>query len=282
MHHAALETRMTTIAPPDRQPLGGRHLDDDELVLHYYGELDAAAETMAATHVSACGGCHARYTRLLRVMAAVDSLPAPALPNGFERTVWARLEPALPRRHTWFSRLFIAPPNLAWAATIVLLVAAAFFAGRLTGPHQERTTALLTAEQVREGVLLSDLSEHLDRSQTMLVELVAGAEGGSPSDIDLSIERGRAQELVAANRLYRQTASETGDVTITEVLDDLERLLVELAAAPDHPSAEDVARVKARVAANDLLFKVRVVSSAVRERQKEQIRTRTQERHAKG
>lgn len=248
------------------------HLEDDDLVLHYYGELDATAGRDAIAHLGSCGECHGRFIRLQRVLAAVEAMPAPVLPEGFERTVWARLEPALPARRSWLSRLLIAPPNLAWAATIVLLVIGAFFAGRLS---QERAaTDTPSAADIREGVLLADLTEHLDRSQTVLVELVSGIEPSEDEPVDFSVERDRAEDLVAANRLYRQTAMATGDISITELLDELERLLVELAASPDRVSGDDIQRVRQRIIATDQLFKLRVVSSGVRERQKEQIRAR--------
>jgi hypothetical protein len=250
------------------------HPDEDSLVLHYYGELDATEESATAAHLASCRDCHRQYTRLQRVLAAVNTLPSPALPDGFERTVWARLEPALPQPRAWWSRLFVAPPNLAWAATIVLLVATAFFAGRLSHEEEPGSPAL-TAEQIREGVLLTDLNEHLHRSQTMLIELVSGGEIDSDeSAVDVRPERDRAEELVAANRLYRQTASESGDGAVGELLDDLERLLVELATRPDHVSTDEIERMRQRVAAKDLLFKLRVVSDGVRERQTQQIRAR--------
>jgi hypothetical protein len=249
------------------------HLEDDDLVLHYYGELETAEEAVTAAHLGSCRDCHAKYTRLQRVLAAVDTVPAPVLPEGFERTVWARLEAALPQRRSWMSRLLIAPPNLAWAATIVVLIAGAFFAGRVSRQPAAPAPAM-TAEQVREGVLLSDLTEHLHRSQTMLVELVSSDEPSDAAGVDIRPARDRAEELVAANRLYRQTASESGDDSVMELLDDLERLLVELAASPDHVSQADLERVRQRIVAKDLLFKVRIVSDAVRERQTQQIRAR--------
>ena len=49
----------------------------------------------------------------------------------------------------------------------------------------------------------------------------------------MSDERARAEQLVAANRLYRQTAVSTGDTGIADLLDELERLLVDLAASPE-------------------------------------------------
>jgi hypothetical protein len=249
-----------------------QHLSDDDLVLHYYGELDDAAAAAADAHLHECAECHRRHAHLQRVMAAVDGMAVPALPESFERTVWARLEPSLPARRGWFSWLVLGPGNLAWVSAVVLLVAGAFFAGRMTQTTPAPASQAASAEQVREGVLLMDLEEHLGRSQTMLVELVS-AEPTSAT-IDLSAERARAEELVAANRLYRQVADQTGDVALHQLLDELERLLVELAASPDELPSEEMEQVQQRIVAKDLLFKVRVVSSALRERQREQMRTR--------
>jgi hypothetical protein len=248
------------------------HLTDDDLVLHYYGEVDAAERAEAQKHVDGCGACRERFAMLQRVLATVDTVPVPALPDSFERTVWARLEPALPRPRGWFSWL-VTTPNLAWAAAVVILIAGAFFAGRMS-----RTTtpgaAVMTAEQLRESVLLADLSEHLDRSQTMLVELVSEDPSATGGGVDISLERDVAGELVAANRLYRQAVVQSGDSNLEVLLDDLERLLVEIAASPNTLAAEDMDRVRQRIAAKDLLFKVRVVSSSVREKQEQRIRSR--------
>jgi hypothetical protein len=251
------------------------HLTDDDLVLHFYGEMDGAAEAHAVAHLTGCDSCRRSYTRLQQVLAAVDAMPAPTLPDGFERTVWARLEPALPARRGWLSWILARPAGLAWAAAVVLLVAGAFFAGRLSTPPAGTTEPqIASADDIREAVLLSDLGEHLDRSQTMLIELVSAEEPEARDAIDISLERERAEELVAANRLYRQTATATGDMTVIALLDELERLLVELAASPDQLSTADLERVQQRIATKDLLFKVRVVSSGVRERQKQKMQNR--------
>jgi hypothetical protein len=59
------------------------------------------------------------------------------------------------------------------------------------------------------------------------------------------------------------------------VLDDLERVLVDIAASPSTVSQEDLDTVRRRIESKELLFKVRVVSSQVRERQKAAIKERT-------
>jgi len=247
------------------------HLNEDDLVLHYYGELDAAATARAQHHLGACSACQESYTRLQRVMAAVDALPEPALPEGFERVVWARLAPGLSRHSSWRGWFVLSPARLAWAAAIVALVGAAFFTGRMT-QRQNAATQVANAQELREQVLLADLGEHLDRSQAILIDLVTTDDEGP---VDVSMEREQASELVAANRLYRQTAAATGEARVTELLDQLEQLLVELAASPDKLTAAEIANMRQRIDTNGLLFKVRVLSSTVRERQKQQIRTRT-------
>lgn len=243
------------------------HLNEDDLVLHFYGELDADASREADTHLGACATCRAASVRLQRVLAAVDTLPDPALPPGFERTTWARLQPQLSRAGGWGSWFAFSSMRLGFAAAVIVLVAGAFFAGRLSKPAAPAT--MLTAEQLRERVLLVDLSEHLDRSQMMLVDLVSTDD---LSAVDITSERRRAEDLVAANRLYRQTATSTGDARIIELLDELERVLVDLAAAPDSLSPQEMEIVRQRIETNNLLFKVRVLSNSVRERQK-QFRT---------
>ena len=249
------------------------HLNDDDLVLHYYGELPAPEESRAESHLSACAACQANYTKLQQVMAFVDSAPAIEPGPGFERVVWARLEPALhgPRRH-WFSWFVLSPARLAFTAGIVVLIGAAFMAGRMTNSVVPGSVTPQTAEKVRERILLVDLGDHLDRSQMVLVELVSADD--SQGSVDISMEQTRAEQLVKANRLYRQTALSTGDAAMASILDELERVLVDVAASPSTVSQEEFDSVRRRIESKELLFKVRVVSSQVRERQKAAIQER--------
>ena len=254
------------------------HLTDDDLVLHYYGELSGRMEAHAVEHLAGCDTCRRGFTRLQRVLGAVSEPALSAdVEDGFERRVWARLQPELRQeRPRWRSWLTLAPAPLALAAAVLVLVGAAFFAGRVSSPRQTSPhETAVTADGVRERILLVDLGEHLDRSQMILVELVSAAAGGAT---DVSGERRQAEQLLAANRLYRQTAATTGDSSIAELLEDLERLLVEVAAGPERLSTSQVDAVRKQVEGSGLLFRVRVVSSAVRERQKEAIQRRTGQR----
>ncbi len=251
------------------------HLTEDDLILHYYGELDTADTARAGAHLGECPTCHGSFTTLQRVLAAVDSTSPVEVTDSFERTVWARLQPELERgpRSRWLSWFVLSPARLAWVAAVAILVVSAFFAGRVTQktvPTNEVQTAD-ASKALRERILLTDLGEHLDRSELMLAELV----GGDPADrANVIAQRARAEELVADNRLYRQTASANGNTALAAVLDDLEQVLVDVAASPDSVSAADWETVRQRIDNKGLLLKVRVLSLEVQKRQKAQIRSR--------
>jgi hypothetical protein len=255
-----------------------RHLGEDVLVLHYYGELPPADEAAAALHLAACGACRGAFTTLQRVLGMVGQAAAAEAdpPPGFERAAWARVEPALTPHRTWSSWLMASPAPLAFAAAVLVLVAAAFFAGRtLTpGPPAQPIDAPRAA-QLRERILLLEVAEHLERSQAMLVELVSATGGGAH---DITAERLRAEHLVADNRLYRLAAEQAGDAALTDLLDEVGRVLTDLAAGPAQLTDGEFEEMRRRIEGRDLLFKVRVVSSEMRERQKEMLRRRTEPR----
>jgi len=251
------------------------HLTEEDLILHYYGELEPAAAAQTADHLRQCAACNGSFATLQRVLAAVDAAPPIEVGDGFERKVWARLQPELehgPRRG-WLSWFVLSPARLAWVAAIVVLVAASFFAGRLSQKPVPSTVADTTTPSngFRERILLADLGQHLDRSQLMLTELVTA---DPAARADFVAQRQRAEELVSDNRLYRQTAAANGNTALAAVLDDLEQVLVDVAASPDSITVADFDDVRQRIENKGLLLKVRVLSLEVQQRQKAQIRSR--------
>jgi hypothetical protein len=242
------------------------HVSEEDLILHYYGEIDGAD---VERHLASCAACRSELARLQQVLALVDDQDVPEPPPGFERTVWARLEPQLPpRRQRWFRGLFDTPPRWALAGGIAALVLAAFVAGRFSGggPASDPTTAD-GAGNAADRVLLVAVIDHLDRSQMVLVELMNTDLRDATS---ISSEQSRARELVSANRLYRQSAGQVGDETVNGVLEELERMLLEIANAPAEASAEELDALRARIEARGLLFRVRVVHSEMQERERQE------------
>jgi hypothetical protein len=113
----------------------------------------------------------------------------------------------------------------------------------------------------QERVLIVDLGDHLDRTEAALVEFVSGTDGQA-----LASGRERVEELVAANRLYRRTATAAGDQAVADVLDELERVLIEIAGTAPTASTSDLDVVRQRIDTRGLLFKVRVMRNGLEDR----------------
>jgi hypothetical protein len=244
-----------------------QHLSEDELILHYYDETERADRARVESHLESCAECQVAREKLVRVMALVDSAAPVEAHDGFERVAWARLEPALPPARStrrWTRSLFWFP-QWALAGGVAALVVAAFVAGRFSGGEGQVTSpAMAVMEDVEPGrVLDAAVGDHLDRTQMVLVEL-ANAETDH-ADV-LAGEQARAADLVAANRLIRQSALQSGDTAVVDILEDLERVLQEIANAPADASSNELTDLQSRITTEDLLFRLRVIASEMRQR----------------
>ena len=89
----------------------------------------------------------------------------------------------------------------------------------------------------------------------------------APDRSDISAEQGRADDLLDASRLYRQDAVDAGEQSVAVVLDALERSLLEIVNSPSKISTADLEQIRRRIDAAALLFKVRVMSDELRQRE---------------
>jgi len=234
------------------------HVAEEQLSLHYYGEAEQA--DVVDEHLRACGACRSEYANLQRLLNTVDAAPVPERAPDYSAQVWAKLAPQIGgSRWQWSGWWRTLGPVMAVSA----LVLGAFFAGRYlpTGPAGTTVPTLAAAGQVRERVLLVAVSDHLERSKMVLIEL---ANAPSNRAMDIAPERTMAENLVESNRLYRQTAMATGDSGIVAVLDDLERVLLDIAHSPDQLPAAQLDEIRQRMEQQNLLFKVRVLGTKLK------------------
>ena len=233
------------------------HLSEEQLVLFYYGESEEAGGV--EEHLAGCEACRADFRALQLVLNSVNGAPVPERGAEYGDQVWQHIGGQLGARKrrsvfTWW----------IWAPATALLILAAFFAGRLS--HRTDTTSTAAnqnGQQVRERILLVAVGDHLERSQMVLAELSNAPE--QTGKVDISDERQMAAELLDDNRLYRQTARTTGDAGVANVLDDLERVLIEIARSPSEVSSAQLAELQQQIESRGLLFKVRVLGSRVRD-----------------
>jgi len=235
------------------------HLTEEELILHYYSE--EGSSLAAGRHLDQCDQCRALYGSLDRVLNTVDSLPVPAREPEYGARVWQRIESRMPARRRWWARPGIWR-GAGVAAAFASLLVVAFLAGRFyPTAHKPAPADSIADRQAGERVLLVAVGDFLERSQLVLIELNNANPAGK---LDISAERERAAGLVGENRLYRQTAAHNGNTAMAGVLDDLERVLVDISHAPSQLSPAAVEGLQQRLESAGILFKIRVLRSNVK------------------
>jgi hypothetical protein len=244
-----------------------KHIGEEQLVLYYYGEPENAPEL--EQHLAECETCRGEYQAIQRVLNSVDSFPVPERAPDYEQNVWQQVALRLGSRSPWPG--WLAPRHWVWAGAIAALVIAAFFTGRGLRPPQRQR-----AGEIRERVLLVAVGNHLERSQMVLTEL-ANADPllARSAGLDISFEQSTAEDLLEANRLYRQTAASAGDAGATDILDDLERALLEIAHSPSRVSAGQLEDLKREIGDERILIKVKVFGSQLRRQEAAPDETKT-------
>ena len=287
-----------------------KHLKESEFIAYFYGE--SSQPDQDKEHLEFCGECAAAYKALTRdiELAAreMDQETVPARAAGYGDEVWRSLHASLlpyePKRGQllrWFPR---SHARLTWsvASAAAVLVLFAFLAGRLWEQKftPQRVPAQSAAKDAPEKpdkpdkladplttqhpVIVVLLSDHLERSERLLVEL------NHPDEavVDPTLQA-TARQLLAENRRYRQTAGGAGSVAtdgksqdksnskpgetsdqveilesspaMTLTLNDLDRVLGQVADEPDGLSRAEIAQVKQQINASGLLFEVRILRS---------------------
>jgi hypothetical protein len=252
-----------------------RHLADDQLVLYHYHDGDDL-ET-AKRHLASCAECQSRLDAIEEVLKLIQTPSLPERGPGYGSEVWNRIRADLPELNTR-KQSWLTMPRWAWAGVVAVLLVVVFLMGRYSSQKQSPNNVAINsniptqppAQQVRERVLLVAVGDHLDRSQMLLVEL---SHASGPGEIDISREQQRALELTDANRLYRTTAQQVGDTSIVTLLDELERVLLQVGHQPSSITAGELKKIQDSIQSQGILFKVRVVRSNVREQSAQRPRT---------
>jgi hypothetical protein len=230
--------------------------------LHYYGDSEDASQV--ETHLAQCPACGEEYASLQRMLNTLDSVPVPERATDYGGQVWLRVrrELGLNTKTSWWKRLggswSTLVPRWVVAGGVTVLIALAFLTGRWTVQPSITQSQAAAGRAGSERVLLNALGEHLDRTQVTLVSLA------NSSGNETRLERDQAEDLLKENRLYRQSALRSGDEGAATVLDELERVLTEVANAP----GSDLDSVRQRMVEQGLLFKLRVLRSQLIQKEK--------------
>ena len=242
------------------------HHSDDELLLEYYGERSAPS-----AHLAQCAECAARFHQLRSTLDGV-TLEPPERDEQYGLEVWQAIRHRLPARESWWQSTLGLRPILAVAAAVVLLVAG-FAAGRLWQPAPQiaalpvdvEAPVRISDDEARRRIVLMTVNDHFDRSDRVLAEIM-----NAPGPLDLMSERQSARDLVAASRLYRQNVIAINELGIAAVLEELERVLLDVVHQPSKATDADLDEIRRRIDSAALLFKVRVMQNELQQRLEEE------------
>lgn len=272
------------------------HITEEQLVAFALDDVEAGTRAAVEAHVETCAACRASLDEIRATLDHAASLEVPARGDDYGAQVWQSIESrldesrisatshpgtsalqhgTLAHRHSRTSaRLAVRlAPWLATAAALVLVVGAYWLGRRnaeMGGASQAPITAQapsspsLGTEAIRERVVLAALGEHLDRTEHTLVELVNSEPGRR---VDISAEQAWARDLLEANRLYRR-ATGGKSPALSQVLEDLEPVLLEIANSPSQLTSDEFEAMRDRIEARSLVFKVRVTGADIRARQR--------------
>jgi hypothetical protein len=245
------------------------HYTEDELILYYYGEH--RRRVRVEQHLAACGSCRALYQDITASLALVADPEIPARGDQYGLEVWQRIRHQLPDQEAPWWAVWTRPHRLALTGSLAALVLAAFVAGLSwrSDPQVEPANAAaapVSGPDAGERVRFAAVSDHLEESERVLLDFV-NADGTADQPADVSTQQQWAADLISANRLYRDASTAAGDVLVAAVLDELERNLLELVHGPATLTREELDQIRLRLDAAALLFRVRVLSDQLRERE---------------
>jgi hypothetical protein len=237
-----------------------KHLIEEEIVLHYYGDADD--ELQVRQHLAECSACRTEFERLQSLLGSVPPIEVPEPGSFFEEKMWLNVRDRLPEKCGKAKSFWAAGRKWAFAGVMAMLLAGAFLAGRFWPGHPSQIVQVNQPVADPQRVVLVAVGDHLERSQMLLVEIM-NASDKSVLDQDTQLQ---ARDLLNTNRLYRVSAQQAGDPRIAHLLDQLGRVLAEIANSPSQVSDNDLSDIRARIQSDGLLFKVRVVGSEVNSR----------------
>jgi hypothetical protein len=238
---------------PDLQ--AGSHLGDDQII----ALLHRTATAEEASHLKNCSQCRSEFEAYQATLQCLNQWSAPERDSEYGERVWRQIADRTPqpKRHRWMSA-----PVAAWAA--VAACGAILLLGLLL--RQKTPEAVPAPEAKAQGpahnqrLLNAALGDHLERASILLTSVLneRGAFAGhNPAAVD---EDEQLDDLIAENRLYRQTAEQQNDLETAALLSDVETVLLDLQHRPA-PAAE-LRYVQQRISDSSLRFRLGIARSS--------------------
>lgn len=231
------------------------HCRGDEAVeLYFYDELPAEERDGFESHLTGCAACRASLADLRAIGEALGDRAAGAVPIGGWRAFMARLDARMeampPARGGWRA------PWLQMAAAVTLVAAGAIGGWTLSRVTPAEPAAPALAGPAMDRAIADAGGSGLARARVVLAGLAQKEDGA-----EWSLERRMAATLLPEVRLIRQVATDRGRGDLTDILIDVETLLLQ-ASYTESDDAETLARLRSMIDRRDVLTRLSVAAGA--------------------
>jgi hypothetical protein len=255
-----------------------------EAAAYAEGALDAEAEERMKAHARECPDCRRRLAEVDELLAGtasvrgdiravMETIDWEALPEAITGKAFAaaerRTRESRPGRFPTFARVFRWSPLLAAALVGAVVGAGGMFLLLRNGGGSAGSPPGLSASGesialVESGLARQETLEYLDRSQTVLLELVQnGTSGPRPPSRAAAVEAARA--LVTKKRYLNSQLDSVPLAKARTVCDQIEVLFIELGRIGETLTPAEAAQIREYIERKQLLLKIRLLRSELAE-----------------
>ncbi len=197
-----------------------KRTDDEKLLMIYFNEADQKTVDDCLKSAETCE----QLNQLEADMNAINSAPEQhELPADYGQQLWNQIadqlespEPNTVSHTSWWQKLInslmMPQYSLASFALVMGLVMVAFYAG-------QRQTGVTIDNQLQEQLLAQNIQLHLTQSEIFLTQ-VSNGNGAFNS-------QATAQRLLSSNRIFKQALANHDGQFTSQLLQDLEPILLE-------------------------------------------------------
>lgn len=233
------------------------------------GEINDQVRSEVARHLGECTHCAGELEQLKQVLHSLPgpvSRPSARRTDEFWSTFVSRVEQRIGQKRgirsvpvfdvlrSWlsFHRPAVATTGLAVAAAGIVASLVLMKVPDVRQPREQIVEQLPAVDEQSERV-----GQYFRRSKSLLIGL-ANKKSPEGMPVDLSLERQVSRQLVEEARQLREQPLDPG---ATQLMGEMERILIELANAENNDVRSNMDLLRSGIREENLLFKVRMAEA---------------------
>lgn len=246
--------------------------------LYNYDELSEEDKRLFHAHLTTCPGCAVEYEEMAGVLGMMDQRQRPEMAEEFWDSYMLRLQEKLEEAENkekkkiwswlkkWWENFSFDIQRFRWVlypSAALLLVVLGIAIGRylylpsVPGKGEELISSALPLERK----ISPAVADHFEDLRPMLIDYANYTPGENETSEEelVTVDKKTLKKLVLQNYLLKKSAARENDLSLKQLLVDLEMILLEISnIEPNSGRKETIRRVRDILDESDILFKMKV------------------------